>query len=111
MRYAALRSNATWAENRAPVRTDPSADPGAKTEARAASFTGVARSSPLRDWRQCDQRSRHEAAKSPAGRASSLANARRLQFQFTANQDRAAASRIDLNFEHQLAEIDFTWRT
>jgi hypothetical protein len=28
--------NLTWAEDRAPVGTDPSADPRAKTEARAA---------------------------------------------------------------------------
>jgi len=87
MRHATLRSNVTWAEDRAPVRTDPSADPGAKTEVRAASFTGVARSSPLRDWRQRDKPSRHEAAKFLVGCPSSLANAQRAQFQFTANQD------------------------
>ena len=28
----ALQPDMTWAEDRAPVRTDPSADPGAKTE-------------------------------------------------------------------------------
>jgi hypothetical protein len=44
----------TWAEDRAPVGTDPSADPGAKTEGRAASLTRAALPS-LRDWRQCDK--------------------------------------------------------
>ncbi len=44
----------TWAEDRATVGTDPSADPGAKTEGRAGNrFACSARSShPLRDWHQ-----------------------------------------------------------
>ena len=45
----------TWAEDRATVGTDPSADPGAKTEGRAGIHLACsARSShPLRDWHQC----------------------------------------------------------
>jgi hypothetical protein len=38
MDSAALRCEMNWAEDRAPQRCDPSADPGAKTEARAASL-------------------------------------------------------------------------
>ena len=47
----------TWAEDRATVGTDPSADPGAKTEGRAEDrLMCSARSShPLRDWHQCDK--------------------------------------------------------
>jgi hypothetical protein len=47
----------TWAEDRATVGTDPSADPGAKTEGRAEGrLTCSAHSSlPLRDWRQSDK--------------------------------------------------------
>src|SRR6185437_8818443 len=52
MHPAALRCETTWAEDRAPQRCDLSAVPGAKTEARATSFTDVARTSPLRDWHQ-----------------------------------------------------------
>jgi len=46
-----------WAEDRATVGTDPSADPGAKTEGRAESRLAYsARSShPLRDWHLCDK--------------------------------------------------------
>jgi len=46
----------TWAENRATVGTDSSADPGAKTEGRADRLACSARSSqPLRDWHQSDK--------------------------------------------------------
>jgi len=56
----------TWAEDRATVGTDPSADPGAKTEGRAENrLVGSARSFPLlRDW--------HQSAKSLAAVAASL---------------------------------------
>ena len=46
---AAAKLQATWAEDRAPVRTDPSADLGAKTEERAAVQQAAARPSHLRD--------------------------------------------------------------
>ena len=47
----------TWAEDRATVGTDPSADPGAKTDGRAEDRLACsARSSHrLRDWHQCDK--------------------------------------------------------
>ena len=47
----------TWAEDRATVGTDPSADPGAKTEGRAEyRLACSARSSqPLRDWHSRDK--------------------------------------------------------
>jgi len=47
----------TWAEDRATVGTDPSADPGAKTEGRAeVRLACSARSSlPLRDWHQSEK--------------------------------------------------------
>jgi hypothetical protein len=46
----------TWAEDRATVGTDPSADPGAKTEGRADRLPCSARSSlALRDWHQSDK--------------------------------------------------------
>ena len=52
----------TWAEDRAPVGTDPSADPGAKTEGRAEDRLAYsARSShPLRDWHQALNPSRRQ---------------------------------------------------
>jgi hypothetical protein len=55
----------TWAEDRATVGTDPSADPGAKTEGRAEDpLACSARSSlPLRDW--------HQSGKSLAATAAS----------------------------------------
>ncbi|HEY3243722.1 MAG TPA: transposase [Phycisphaerae bacterium] len=48
-----IQSATTWAEDRATLGSDPSADPGAKTEGRAAGL--AARSSPLRDWHQSDK--------------------------------------------------------
>ena len=43
----------TWAEDRAPVGTDPSADPGAESEGWAA--PSAARLSPLRFQHECDK--------------------------------------------------------
>jgi transposase InsO family protein len=45
-----VQSNVTWPEDRATLGSDPSADPGAKTEGRAVNT--AARSSLLRDWHQ-----------------------------------------------------------
>jgi transposase InsO family protein len=50
---SAVESPMTWAEDRATLGSDPSADPGAKTEGPAAA--PAARSSPLRDWHQSDK--------------------------------------------------------
>jgi hypothetical protein len=45
-----------WAEDRATVGTDPSADPGAKTEGwAAASLCRPPFPDPLRDWHECDK--------------------------------------------------------
>ena len=85
MLAGALQPTTTWAEDRALLRSNPSADPGAKTEVRAVSSTGAARPSTLRDWHQSDKPPRHEAAIRPAGCPSPLANANRLVFQFTVN--------------------------
>ena len=85
MPHGAAEWLSTWGEDRATVRTDPSADPGAETEDRAAlpppTFTH------LRDQQQSDKPSRHEAAKSSIGCPSPLANANRRKFQFPLNQD------------------------
>jgi len=89
MPAGALQTQLTWAEDRAPVRTDPSADPGAKTEGRAVTHTSAAPpSSPLRDWHQSAKPSRHDAAKSQARRLTQLANNQRSTFHFPVNQDK-----------------------
>ena len=83
---AAAKSKSTWAEDRAPVRTDPSADPGAKTEERVAVQQAAARPSHLRDWHQSAKPSRHDAANFTTRRPSKIANANRPQFHFPLNQ-------------------------
>jgi len=60
MLHDELEPLVAWAEDRATQRCDPSADPGAKTEGRAATL--------------------------PAGCPSILANAERQEFQFPVNQ-------------------------
>ena len=85
MNHATAQWPSTWAEDRAPVRTDPSADPGAETEGRAASPPPAF--SRLRDQQQSAKPSRHEAAKSPTRCPSQPANANRQKFQFPLNQD------------------------
>jgi hypothetical protein len=42
MPAGALQTQLTWAEDRASLRTDPSADPGAKTEGRAVTHSSAA---------------------------------------------------------------------
>ena len=84
--YGALQMILDRAEDRATQRCDPSAAPVAKTEERAVAQHATARPSPLRDWHQCDKPSRHDAANSPTGGRSPLANANRSKFQFTVNQ-------------------------
>jgi len=56
----------TWAEDRALLRSNPSADPGAKTEGRAVRHYAAARPSTLRDWHQSDKPSRPDAATKPS---------------------------------------------
>ena len=85
MRDPAAESESTWTEDRATQRCDPSADPGAETEGRAAppppAFTH------LRDQRQSEKPSRHDAAKSLTRRPLQLANFNRPKFQLPLNQD------------------------
>jgi len=79
----------TWTEDRATQECDPSADPGAKTEGRAASTHGAARlpfgigTKALNSRGTMPRRSGQEAP-------SLIANANQPRFQFTLNQDRFA---------------------
>jgi len=87
MNHDKLQRKTAWAEDRATVRTDPSADPGAKTEERAVGTKRVAARLPLRDWRESDKPSRHDAVTLRQDAPFQLANAERSKFQFTVNQD------------------------
>ena len=87
MHALALRSTAARAEDTALLRSNRSAVPGARTEERAVGLPAPARPSLLRDWRQSDKPSRHDAAIRPTRCPSPLANVRRSKFQFTVNQD------------------------
>ena len=69
------------------LRSNPSADPGAKIEGRAAFVKHDAAHLPLRDWHESENPSRPEAAIHRQDAALSLANTKRSQFQFTVNQD------------------------
>ena len=80
-------STSSWAEDTALQRCNRSAAPGAKTEARPAASRAAVRDLSLRDWRQSAKPSRHDAAKSPTGRLTQLANANRPEFQLPLNQD------------------------
>ena len=84
-----------WAEDRALLRSTPSADPGAKTGARAehASALRLSTIAPqqLRDWHQRDKPSRHDAATSGPRCRSPLNCADRTKFHFTVNQDTVAS--------------------
>ena len=82
-----LQWTMTWAEDRALLRSNPSADPRAKTGDRAASARPRLSSCSLRDWHQSDKPSRPDAAKSPTGYHPQVANDERSKFQFTVNQD------------------------
>jgi hypothetical protein len=57
----AVQCDLTWTEDRAPVRTDPSAAPRAETEGRAVARRGATLPS-LRDRHQCDKPLRQDAA-------------------------------------------------
>ncbi len=87
MIVGALQSRTTWAEDRAMLRSNPSADPGAKIEGRAVFFPKEAAHLPLRTWHQSDKPTRPEAVTHQQEAPLPLANAKRLRFQFTVNQD------------------------
>jgi len=82
--------NSAWLEDRATQRCDPSAMPGPRPKGGRCHL-GAARPS-LRDWRQCDKPSRHDAATHLAGCHPLTANAKRSEFQFTLNQDTRPAN-------------------
>ena len=86
MIHAVLQPPMAWAEDRALLRSNPSTDPGAKTEGRAVRTAAAARPFTLRDWHQSDKPSRHDAATSQTGCPSPLAYAEQLEFQFPVNQ-------------------------
>jgi len=88
MFHAVLQPKVAWAEDRALLRSNPSAVPGAKTGAGARhSLALLPFLHPLRDWHQSDKPSRQDAATLLAGCPSQLANAKRQEFQFPLNQD------------------------
>jgi hypothetical protein len=86
MPSAALQPESAWAEDRALLRSNPSADPGAEVgvgvQHRWTSLPFL-----LRSWHQRAKPSRQDAATAPAGCPSPLANSHRSTFQFPLNQD------------------------
>jgi hypothetical protein len=87
----ALQTMSAWAEDRALLRSTRSADPGAKTGARAerncSALCSHTDTQQLRDWHQRDKPSRHDAATSGTGCHSPLSKANPANFHFTVNQD------------------------
>jgi hypothetical protein len=87
----ALQTMSAWAEDRALLRSTPSADPRAKTRARAerncSALCSHTAARQLRDWHQRDKPSRHDAATSGTGSHSPLSKVNRAKFHFTVNQD------------------------
>ena len=82
------QSNAAWAEDTALLRSNRSADPGAKTGGGIKPCCSIPPVSPsLRDWQKSEKPSRQEAAKSPTGSHLQLTNANPPEFQFPLNQD------------------------
>ena len=92
----ALQTMLAWAEDRALLRSTLSADPGAKTGARAEHTSALRLSTiapqQLRDWHQRDKPSRHDAATSGPRCRSPLNCADRTKFHFRVNQDTAVPS-------------------
>ncbi len=86
MLTAALQPLSAWAEDRATLRSDPSAVPGAKTDGAARGRPVLY--SPHRDWNQSDKPSLQNAATALAGRPSLFLNCDRQTFHFPLNQDR-----------------------
>ena len=87
MLAAALQPISAWAEDRATLRSDPSAVPGAKTDGAARCRPVL--HSPHRDWHQSDKPSEQDAATAMARCLSPLANSNQSTFQFPLNQDKA----------------------
>ena len=98
MRDAVAQSRSPGAEGTALLRSNRSADPGAKTEQRAAAQHAAVRPSTLRDWHKSEKPSRHDAATPSTGRPSQLANVNRAKVQFPLNQDSRYRS-------HQIASM------
>ena len=99
MTAVALQRPMAWAEDRALLRSNPSADPGAETGVAPGTCSSPERSlsrhqSPLRDWHQRAKPSRQDAAIPSAGRAPQLANTNRPTFQFPLNQDNLPTRRM-----------------
>lgn len=85
MPQPSLECSMTWAEDRALLKSNPSADPGAEDGAgRSSRFALLL--SPLRFWHQGAKLSRQDAATSSARCALSVTNGRCTRFQFTVNQ-------------------------
>ena len=73
------------------LRSNPSADLGAKIEGRAVGFQKDTARLPLRDWHPCEKPIRPEAVTSWQDATLLLANAKRSKFQFTVNQDKSTS--------------------
>ena len=85
MHTAALQPDSAWVEDRALLRSNPSAVPGAKTDGAAGSRPVLP--TPHRDWHQSDKPSRQDAATVLAGGPSPLVNTDRSTFPLPLNQD------------------------
>ena len=85
----AVQCDLTWTEDRAPVRTDPSAAPRAETEGRAVARHGAALPS-LRDRHQCDKPLRQDAATALGTMPRFVPYEKPARFQFTVNQEMLA---------------------
>jgi hypothetical protein len=94
MVHGTLQPEMAWAEDRALLRSNPSADPGAKTGAGAGNHLAPLPFCQLRDWHEREKPSRQDAAIPPTGCPSRLANAERQEFQFPVNQHRNARRSI-----------------
>ena len=79
-----LQPMMAWAEDRALLRSNPSADPGAEIGDGAAMRRPTLS---LRTWQQSDKPSQQDAAILQAGCPLRPANPNRLRFRFTVNQD------------------------
>jgi hypothetical protein len=101
MTLAALQPDSAWAEDRATLRSDPSAVPGAKTDGAARGRPVL--HSPHRDWQQSDKPSQQDAVTALARCLSPLANSNRPTFHFPLNQDKEALTRPRLNEVEQIA--------
>src|SRR6185437_6961502 len=86
MRSIALQPESAWAEDRALLRSNPSAVPGAEVGA-GVKCPSTLHPFPLRSWPQSDKPSRHDAATASVGCPSQLVNANRSTLQFPLNQD------------------------